>query len=156
MRMKIETSIIVDGTADDIFALLLALDQYGDWLPCSGVHKGMALVSPGPVQEGSTYVDRQRGGPDMHGEVCVCDRPNRLAFRQQAKLPIGLIVVHAVFELQAVDDKSTRVLRTQDFAVPWPVMPLTPIFKRVGRSEGQRVLGALKQAVESGNIKDAL
>jgi len=145
--MVLETEIQIDGGVEQVFAVLACLEQYCDWLPHSDVHKGIEVLDAGPVQEGTTYIDRQSGGADMSGEVCIWNPPHCIGFRQSIALPIGIVEARAEFRMEVVGD-GTRVIRRQTFALPWLVWPMRPIVRMKSRRESLRILDALKRTVE--------
>jgi uncharacterized protein YndB with AHSA1/START domain len=147
-HMESRTDIRIEAPAERVFAILIALDRYGEWLPPSDVFRGLDVQGDGPIQKGTTYVDRQAAGINMTGEVCVCDEPNVIAFRQVAKLPFGTVHARVEFRMDA-DDGATRVVRHHVIALPWLLWPLTPIAKAKQRTEAKRILESLRHAVET-------
>ena len=146
--MECETEVRINGTAERVFAVLVGLARYPDWLPPSETFVRIGLALDEPIRAGSTYIDYQTHGIEFPGEVHICEPPRRIGFRQQKKLPFGAeISTQMEYTLEA-GEADTRVVRHQVFTMPWLLRPMELIAKGKILKENRRILNALKRAVE--------
>ena len=145
LRFEIE----VTAGPQRVFSLLAGLRDYDRWLPRSGVFHGTSSISPGPINVGTTYVERSPFGV-RNGRVTIFDPPHRLDFEQPMTLYpalFGTIGIRLFHELAATS--SGMLLRRRlELDPSGPVALFMPIIARMFTAENRRMLLKLKEAAE--------
>jgi len=145
-------SILINGSAETIFALLADLSQYNRWLPGSKSFGEIRDITPLPVGLGTTYIDTGSSGI-RHGEVTEYDPPTRLSFHQPMQVKQGLvrgiIDIHLRHTLEQVQ-QTTLVNRDLTLGLQGLLKVAQPFVISSFRQENERMLLALKQYVEQG------
>ena len=154
--MDFDTEVRVEASVDEVFAVLAAVERYHDWLPPSDTYVRTQLANDNPIEEGAVYVDHQKMGMEMRGEVHIYDPPSRIGFRQTKELPCGAQISTRIEYTLTADQDGARVARHQVYTVPWPMRPLQPILRRKIVHENRRILGALKAAAESASQEPSM
>jgi uncharacterized protein YndB with AHSA1/START domain len=86
MKRTINLTLDIDSPPSTIFAALIDLPSYNQWLPQSGVFKGTTEVSETPVRTGTRYEEHSPAGT-RYGEVVELDAQARhVVFHQPMKL----------------------------------------------------------------------
>src|SRR6266446_5927275 len=67
---KLHFTILIEGSAESVFALLADLAHYDRWLPGSKSFGTITQIAPLPVGLGTTYIDAGPAGT-RHGEVTL-------------------------------------------------------------------------------------
>jgi uncharacterized protein YndB with AHSA1/START domain len=146
-------SILINGSAKTIFALLTDLSQYDRWLPGSKAFGEIRDITPLPVGLGTTYIDAGPAGI-RHGEVTEYDPPTRISFHQPMQVKQGLvrgtIDIHLRHTLEQVE-QTTRVNRDLTLGIQGLLKVAQPFVISAFRQENERMLLALKQYVEQGS-----
>src|SRR5260370_7281701 len=106
-------TILIEGSAETVFALIADLAHYDRWLPGSKAFGTITQISPLPVGLGTTYIDAGPAGT-RHGEVTEYDPPTRISFHQpmqvKQRLLTGTIDIHLRHTLEPVE-QMTRLNR---------------------------------------------
>jgi uncharacterized protein YndB with AHSA1/START domain len=145
-------SILINGSADTIFALLADFAHYDRWLPGSKGFGEIRDITPLPVGLGTTYID---AGPlgTRHGKVTEYDPPTRLSFHQPMQVKQGLlrgtIDIHVRLTLEPVE-QMTRLNRDLTLHIHGLLKVAQPFVIVPFRRENERILQVLKQYVEQG------
>ena len=147
----------INAPPQAVFDRIADFLHYDQWLPPSGMYQSVLEVSQNPVRIGSTYVDKGTNST-MHGEVTVCQRPQRITFHQVTHLkllmviPAGLDVTIAYqFEASDTGTNLTRDVTVQASGVLALVQ--SRLLKEIS-AESQRVLAALKVGCEKSARSD--
>lgn len=145
-------SILINGSADTIFAVLADLSHYDRWLKGSKAFGEIREITPLPVGLGTTYSDAGPSGI-RQGEVTEYDPPTRLSFHQPMQVKQGLvrgtIDIHLRHTLEQVE-QATRVRRDLTLGLHGLLKVAQPFVLSAFRQENERMLRALKQYVEQG------
>ncbi len=146
--MERDYEITIDKPVEDVFAVLAAVEEYHQWLPPSEVFIRTELARDEPVKVGATFIDYQKHGIEMPGEVHIYEPPTRIGFRQRYPVAFGAqISVRMEYTLTA-DGGGTRVSRRHVFKMPLLLRPMELFLKGKIITENERILAALKRAVE--------
>ncbi len=145
-------SILINGSADAIFAMLADLPHYDRWLPGSKAFGEIRDITPLPVGLGTTYIDAGPSGI-RRGEITEYDPPTRLSFHQPMHVKQGLvrgtIDIHLRHTLEQVE-QTTRLNRDLTLGIQGLLKVAQPFVISAFREENERMLRALKQYVEQG------
>ena len=107
---EIDFRATVDRPIGDVFERLVRIDRYTDWLPESRIFLDCMTTSPGPVREGTTFIDETRVGR-FRGEVVELEKPRRVVFRNElVKFGIRVMESWPGYQLDPTHDgMRTRV-----------------------------------------------
>jgi uncharacterized protein YndB with AHSA1/START domain len=139
----------IQASAERVFALLADLRNYGQWLPASSAFYGTTEISEGPIDVGTTYVERSPVGI-RHGVLTALVRPTRLNFEQPMTLKprllgsIGIKLSHTLTPAAG----AVHVLRRLELEPHGPVALLMPLILRAFRAENERMMRTLKAFAE--------
>ncbi|HET8845983.1 MAG TPA: SRPBCC family protein [Ktedonobacteraceae bacterium] len=144
-------SIGIHGSAETIFALIAAIDQYDRWLPGSAAFGSVSQVSPIPIGLGTKYTDTGSSGT-MHGSITAYQPPMHITFQQS--MPVKLLIIAGTLTLQIRYileplEQETRVDREVSFHLENKLKVAQPFVVATVRRESKRILQVLKQYVES-------
>jgi len=146
-------TILINGSAETIFALLADLQHYDRWLPGSESFGGITEIAPLPVSLGTTYIDAGPTGV-RHGEVTEFAPPTLLSFHQPMQVkqgPLrGTIDIHLRHTLKP-EGQMTRLNRDLSLGIQGLLNVVQPLIVAAFRKENERMLGILKQYVEQGS-----
>ena len=146
--MERDYEITIDKPVEDVFAVLAAVEKYNEWLPQSDTFVRTELAKAEPIEMGATFVDYQAHGVEMPGEVHIYDPPTRIGFRQHHPVAFGAqISVRMEYTLTA-DGDGTHVRRHHVFRMPLLLRPMELILRGKIITENERIVAALKRAVE--------
>ena len=139
----------IAGTAESVFAAIVDLTGYADWLPASDSFSGIRDVAPIPVGMGTTYVDEGPSGT-RHGTIVEFAPPAKVTFHQPMRLKQlgGAIDITVCCTLEPTQG-ATRVTRLLTVRPRGFLILLQPLILSTMRRENERVLAALKQHVEA-------
>ena len=143
----------IEGSPEQIFALVSDMPNYGHWLPGSPAFGSTTRVSPYPVCLGTTYLD---AGPlgERPGSVTAFDPPKYIEFHHTQLLGRGplraTVDVHASYRLEQ-EQHTTCVVRDLDLAIEAHGLAglATPLIAYAFRRENLRTMTALKRYVEA-------
>lgn len=145
-------TILINGSAETIFALLADLSHYDRWLPGSKAFGEIRDITPLPIGLGTTYIDVGPSGI-RHGEVTEFDPPMCLSFHQPMQVKQGMVKgsidIHQRHTLEQVE-QTTRVNRDLTVEIQGLLKLAQPFVLSAFRKENERVLLALKHFVEQG------
>ncbi|HEY0753944.1 MAG TPA: SRPBCC family protein [Ktedonobacteraceae bacterium] len=143
-------TILIDGSAETIFALLADLSHYDRWLPGSESFGAITQIAPLPVGLGTTYIDAGPSGT-RHGEVIEFDPPTRISFQQPMQVKQGVlsgtIDIKLSHTLEAVGQMCS-VKRDLTLRIHGLLKAAQPFVIAAFRKENERMLLTLKQHVE--------
>ena len=135
----------VAASADDVFARLVDIEGYNDWLPGHGsMLKATHLTSAGPPTVGTTYVDETKQG-DMPGEILEMEAPRWVLFHWWETSRKGKVTFEGWpgFELEPLAADSTLVRHTARLQVNGVWQLGRPLFRLLARRERTATLEAL-------------
>lgn len=145
-------TILINGSAETIFALLADLSHYDRWLPGSKAFGEIREITPLPIGLGTTYIDAGPSGI-RHGEVTEFDPPTCLSFHQPMQVKQGVVKgsidIHLRHTLEQVE-QTTRVHRDLTLGIQGLLKLARPFVLSAFREENERMLLALKHFVEQG------
>lgn len=148
--IRVEIHETIERPIEDVFEQLIDIDGYRDWMPDGGLLITTYQRSDGPVEVGTTYVDRTRVGA-VKGEVAELERPTRVLFHYVAEV-LGLVVMHGWpgYTLEPLSDDATRVHHIAEARLRGPFKLLTPVIQRMATAERTRTMRALKTSLKAG------
>ena len=79
--VRFESHTVIRRPIDVVFEHVADLPEYGRWMHRTGLFRRCALLSEGPVRQGTTYVDATRMGT-FEGDVTEFAPPSRIAFSE--------------------------------------------------------------------------
>jgi uncharacterized protein YndB with AHSA1/START domain len=135
----------INRPIDDVFHTVSELNQYANWLPPSQLFSEIQSISDIPTRLGTTYTDHGQSS-DMQGKVIEFQPPDRVAFQQSAKSPLGSMTIEVRYHLQSVGNQ-TQVERRQTVNATGILRLLQPLIMRSIRTENERILNQLKQSL---------
>jgi uncharacterized protein YndB with AHSA1/START domain len=145
-------SVLINGSAETIFALLADLEHYDRWLPGSAEFGSIIEIAPLPVGLGTTYIDAGPSGV-RHGTVTEFDPPRHLSFHQPMLVKRGMvrgtIDIHVRQNLEP-EDQMMRLTRDLTLNIHGLLKAVQPVVIAGFRRENERMLRILKQYVEQG------
>jgi uncharacterized protein YndB with AHSA1/START domain len=101
IRIEIERSI--NRPVEEVFDRLINIPAYPDWLPKSRVFIDTKQTSEGPVDEGTTFIDKTRIGL-FRGEVADFQRPTHVTFQMMLRwLGMKVLESRPAYTLEPVD-----------------------------------------------------
>ena len=112
VSVRIEEDVIIESPIEDVFARLIDISHYSDWMARRGVFKQSRQLTGGPVGLGTRYVDRGRMGT-FRGEVVEFEALTRVVFKERLRW-FGASVV----EVRVCCDSSR--LRREPWSTRWP------------------------------------
>lgn len=143
-------TILINGSAETIFALIADLSQYDRWLPGSKAFGGITEISPLPVGLGTTYTDAGPSGT-RRGVVTEYEPPTLISFHQPMQVKRGLLAgtidIRLRHTLEPVE-QMIRVNRDLTLHIPGRLKVAQPIILSAFRQENERMLQILKHYVE--------
>jgi uncharacterized protein YndB with AHSA1/START domain len=149
---ELHFTILIEGSAETVFALLADLVHYDRWLPGSRAFGAIAQIAPLPVGLGTTYIDAGPVGT-RHGEVTEYDPPTRISFHQPMHVKRGVLTgtidIHLRRTLEPVE-QMTRLNRDLTLGIGGLLKVAQPFGIATFRQENERMLLALKRYVEKG------
>lgn len=139
----------IEQSIETVFARLVDIDGYGEWLPRSLVFKGGGLKDPErEIEVGTKFVDRTPFGR-FHGEVTELDPPRRVAFEQKlyqfGKL---MFVSKPSYTLEPTDD-GTRVIHDAEGETYGPTRLFESLVRVLAARERSRTIDELQKSFES-------
>lgn len=153
----VETSTPIAADPDEVFALIIDLPGYNDWLPHSAAYKGTTEISGNPLTVGSKYVERSPSGT-RQGEVVQLDHAQRhVAFKQPMRLIPGLTIqirvdmkVNEVGGEGSTDVRAVSCVvdRTVALQFPWYMLPVAGVITGQFEEEIKRTMTEMKNHCE--------
>jgi hypothetical protein len=147
---EIRCTADIDGTAEQIFDIIVDLPGYHRWLSRSSAYGGTTEISSDPVAVGTTYFESGRGGV-RNGRITELERPAKVTFHQPMTLrtpPLGTIDIQVRYALTP-NGASTHLDRHVTLTLNWLLRLLQPVLLPQFRKESERTVAALKAFVES-------
>jgi uncharacterized protein YndB with AHSA1/START domain len=146
--VRVEIDGVIARPIEQVFERATDLSQYADWMPHNGVFKTCSDVSEGPVQLGTTYLDRGRMG-NFRGEVSAFERPSRVAYTETLHWFGAPVVVARMEYAFSPDARGTAVHHVAESELHGIFRLMRPMVVVIGRGERQRTVTALKRSLES-------
>ena len=153
----IRVSTAIAAHPDTVFALIIDLPGYNNWLPHSTAYKGTTEVSDTPITIGSKYVERSPAGT-RYGEVFQLDHAQRhVAFKQPMRLALGLeIQIRVDMKVSQIGKgsdagtgiESCVVDRTVRLEFPWYMSPVAGVVAGQFEVEIKRTMSEMRNYLE--------
>jgi uncharacterized protein YndB with AHSA1/START domain len=149
-------TVLINGSAETIFALLADLQHYGRWLPGSEAFGGITEIAPLPVGLGTTYIDAGPSGV-RHGRVTEFEPPTHISFHQPMQVKQGVlrgtIDIYLRHTLEP-EEQMTRLSRDLTLDIQGVLKAVQPLVVASFRKENERMLRTLKQYVQQGGVAE--
>lgn len=130
----------------DVFARLVDIEGYNDWMPGNGSMLGRTrMTSPGEPAVGTTYVDETSQGP-APGEIVELQAPHTLGFHWWTRSKAGKLRLEGwpSYSLEARGENETLVRHHAELNAYGAYRLAAPILKRLALRERSVTLDALK------------
>lgn len=146
--IRVEIDRIIKRPIEDVFDRLANINGYSDWLPTSRVFLNSKQTSEGPVDVGTTFIDKTRIGI-YRGQVTDFQRPAKVAFRMRLRW-FGMNVMESrpTYILEPVDE-GTKVHHTAVGKLYGIFKLMRPYVALRAREERKRTVEILKKSLES-------
>ena len=130
-----------------VFERLTDIDGYNQWLPESRVFIECRQTSDGPVEAGTTFIDKTRIGV-YEGEVIRLQRPTRVTFRNELQwMHFKVMASTPDYRLESIDEGTllNHTARGEMFGL---FKLLEPYVALRAREERRRTVRYLKSTLE--------
>ncbi len=137
----------IDAPIGEVFARLIDLPGYSEWLSEESFSRRSEFTSDDPVGVGTTYIDMTKGGAYL-GEITELEEPSRVVFRQALSrwgMPIEEALQTNV--LEEVDGGTTVHHRWEGRSFG-PLRLVYNLSRRSTVKERNLVMDALKSSFE--------
>ena len=137
----------VHDTPERVYQRIIDLRAYGEWLPKSSAYRGTEAISPGPIEVGTTFVERDPTGV-RRGRVAELDKPRRGVFSQHLTprpALLGGVDIKQTYELTPHGD-HVHVKRTVEFTPTGPLTVVFPLMQKLFLKENERIMDALEKS----------
>jgi uncharacterized protein YndB with AHSA1/START domain len=146
--VRVEIDEIIECPVERAFERATDLSHYADWMPHGGVFKRSSQLSDGPVGPGTKYIDQGRLGR-FRGGVAEFQKPSRVVFDERLRwFGARAIEARIEYEFRAVP-QGTALHHVAESELHGLFRLMRPMVARVGRSERERTVNALKRSLES-------
>ena len=149
--ITISTTIAAD--ADAVYALIVDLPNYDNWLPKSPVYHGITEIYESPITVGTTYIEKSPNGT-RYGKVVAMDAPARhVRFRQAMKvwpefLGLAIDVTVDIKVAHKAAGHGCEVHREVIVTLPWVFGPMSGSILGQFETEISRIMKELKDRYE--------
>ena len=145
--MLIEVKRQIDAPIREVYARLIDLPGYSEWLPGESFSRGSELTSNDPVGVGTTYVDKTKGGAYV-GEITELEEPTRVVFRQ--RLSVLGVPIEEALQTNVLEEVAggTSVHHRWEGRSFGPLRLFYKLSRRSNVKERNLVLDALKSSFE--------
>lgn len=143
--IEFELTRTVHAPIDEVFARLVDINGYNDWMPHKGsIFRRTEQTSPGDPAVGTTFLDATSFGPTP-GEITELDAPHTLVFHWWDKSKSGSLKAEGWpgYSLEAVDQGATLVRHHARMKTYSAYRLATPIFRRLAVRERTATINAL-------------
>jgi uncharacterized protein YndB with AHSA1/START domain len=144
--IRIETSIIINRPAEEIFDHWADGRLYNDWTP-GAVKKDVHMVTPEPIGVGSKFRGTFKGIGELEYEILEYERPRRLAMVTHVK--IGDL--RHTITCERIDG-GTRVVELGEGQLKGIFKLLQPLFSSIFKKSFADNDRALKQYLEGRGV----
>jgi uncharacterized protein YndB with AHSA1/START domain len=150
--LRVDIEEVVERPIDQVFAQLVDIARYDEWMSRDGIFVSCTQDSPGPVGLGTRYTDRTRLGL-VAGDVAVFEPPREVVFHYIGR-QLGMTMIEGWpgYTLEPVGESATRVHHHAEarFRGPFRLLRpiLQPILQRVAQNERQHTVDSLKRSLE--------
>ncbi len=146
--IRVEFKTKINRPIEDVFYRIVNLNHYSNWLPKSRVFLDCRQTSEGPVDLGTTFIDKTRIGI-YQGEVTDFQRPARVNFRMRLRwLGINVMESRPGYILESVDGGTNvhHIAEGRTFGI---FKLMEPYVALRARQERKRTVDALKKSLET-------
>jgi uncharacterized protein YndB with AHSA1/START domain len=149
--VRVEVDTVIARPIEDVFAQLVDLRSYREWMPRLDLFIRSDVMSKGPMVVGTTYYDKTWMGT-YRGEVVQLQAPTTVAFRETLRWG-GMRVAEArpVYQLLS-KDAGTEVHHVGEGEFFGIFRLMGPVGAWIARGERKRTVRALRQALEQGRV----
>ncbi|WP_370617172.1 SRPBCC family protein [Mumia qirimensis] len=141
----------IAAPVDRVFARLVDIDRYGEWMPAKGtILRGTRQTSPGVVGLGTTFVDETKLG-QTPGDVVEFEAPTAVVFHWWESSKKGKVKAEGWpgYQLSATADDRTLVRHSAKLNLYGAYRLAAPIFRRMALRERTTVMDGLKASFET-------
>lgn len=148
IRLRFERHIA--RPIEEVFARLVDIDGYEDWLPHSSVFRGGGLATPGEeVGEGTEFTDETPVGT-FEGRITSYEAPRRVAFEQRLFWFGKPVFDSRPSYLLEPTDEGTHLTHNAEGRLHGIYQVTEPLLRRVAIRERSRIVDELKRSIEDG------
>jgi uncharacterized protein YndB with AHSA1/START domain len=149
VSVRVEEDVTIQRPIEDVFARVVDVSHYSDWMSRRGVFKESRQCSEGPVGRGTSFIDRGRMGI-ARGEVVEFEAPGRVVFQERLRW-FGAPVLEARlrYDLEPTPE-GTAVHHVAESTLFGAFRVMKPMVGVIGRGERRRTVESLKKSLEAG------
>ena len=148
--IEFELSRTVPAPIEQVFARLVDIKGYNDWMPSKGsIRRHSQQTSAGEPALGTTYVDRTAFGPTP-GEIAQCEPPRTLVYHWWDRSKGGRLNMEGWpgYTLQADGPGTTVVRHSATIHTHGLYRCATPLLRRIALRERTTIMDALTASFE--------
>ena len=144
--IQLEFERTIERPIEEVFARLVDIDAYEEWLPPSYIFKGGGVVKPDQeIGLGTRFTDETPMGT-FHGEVTEFEPPRRVAFEQNLGRNDELVFSSRPAYTLADGPYGTRVKHEAEGQLFGYFRLAEPIVWVMARNERRRIMDHLKRS----------
>lgn len=144
--IRVEIDETIDGPIDEVFARLVDIARYPEWMSDDGLFVTCRQDTDGPVRVGTAYTDVTTLGA-VRGKVAALEPPREVVFHYEARL-LGMTVLEGWpgYTLEPLTGARTRVHHVAEARLNGPFMLLRPLIRRMARKERRLTVESLRDS----------
>lgn len=143
--VKFQGAAIVDAPVGDVFARLIDLPGYREWMHRTGLFRRCVWTMDGTPAIGAQYADSTRMGT-FRGEVADLDPPSCVVFRETLRWPGGAKADARMEYVLEANDGGTAVHHVSQTELTGWMHLMRPVARLMVRSERKRTLRSLTRS----------
>jgi uncharacterized protein YndB with AHSA1/START domain len=147
--IQFELERTIQAPIDQVFARLIDINGYNEWMDRRSLLKHSRQTSPGEPAVGMTYVDETKQG-SLPGEIVEFEAPHNVVYHWWEKSKNGKLSFEGWpgFSLQPAGETETLVRHHARLNIYGVYRLATPIFRRLAVRERTITIDALKKSFE--------
>jgi uncharacterized protein YndB with AHSA1/START domain len=143
--VSFEDRAAVDAPIGDVFARLIDLPRYREWMHRTGLFRRCAWTADRPPAVGAQYADSTRMGT-FRGEVTELDPPSGVEFRETLRWPGGARADARMEYVLEANHGGTAVHHVAQTELTGWMRLMKPVARLMVRSERKRTLRSLSRS----------
>ena len=148
VSVRVEEDVLIERPIEDVFARVVDVSHYSDWMSRRGVFKESRQCVDGPVGRGTPFVDRGRMGT-FRGDVAEFVEPSHVVFKERLRwFGAPVVEARARYDLESTPE-GTIVHHVAESTLFGAFRVMKPMVGLIGRGERHRTLEALKKSLEA-------
>ena len=150
--IQFELERTIQAPIDQVFARLIDINGYNEWMDRKSLLKQTRQTSPGEPAVGTTYEDDTKQG-SLPGEFAEFEAPYKVVFHWWEKSKNGKVTFEGWpgFSLQSSGEDETLVRHHATLNIYGAYRLAKPVFRRLAVRERTLTIEALKKSFEPGS-----